>query len=371
MTTETLQRTPLHALHVALGARFCPFAGYEMPLQYREGVRAEHLHTREQASLFDVSHMGQVRVSGPGLREALERALPIDFTGWPEGAQRYSLVLNDRGGIEDDLMVSLCRNEVRIVVNAACKHKDLEVLHERCPTLSIEPLDAALIALQGPAAEQALASLAPEVARLAFMQTGVLSFDGIECFVSRSGYTGEDGFEISVPSDRAEEFGRRLLELPSVKPAGLGARDTLRLEAGLHLYGQDMNVETTALEAGLGWAIARSRRTGGAKEGRFPGAEVFLREEQAGVARRLVGLVGEESVPVRHGAALVDGEGNEAGVITSGTISPSTQRAIMLGYVGSEYEMNSALFAIVRGARRTVHIAPLPFVPKRYKRAVR
>ena len=351
-------RTPLFDLHRELGARFTEFAGYEMPVQYKDGLRAEHLHTRAHAGLFDVSHMGQLRVSGPDLIESLEAALPVDFDGWPEGAQRYSLLLNERGGIEDDLMVTRLPGEVRIVVNAGCKEKDLALLRQLCPDLAFEPLDAALIALQGPAAERAF----PEGAGLKFMQAGQLG----EYFASRSGYTGEDGFEISVPATKAEGLARRLLAHPEVKPIGLGARDTLRLEAGLHLYGQDMDATTTVLEASLGWAIARSRRAGGPKEGGFPGADVYLRQVKDGVERRLVGLVGEESVPIRHGARLVDANGSEVGIVTSGTISPSTQKPIMLGYVNSSAA--EPLFAVVRDARRPVKLAKLPFVPKRYRK---
>jgi aminomethyltransferase len=356
------ERTALHGLHTELGARFTPFAGYEMPVQYRDGLRAEHLHTRSQAGLFDVSHMGQVRVTGPGLHAALERALPLDFEGWKPGLQRYSLLLNERSGIEDDLMVTALPDEVRIVANAGCKHKDVELLRKLCPTLSFELLDRALIALQGPAAEAALASLYPETKSLEFMQAA--TFDDL--LISRSGYTGEDGFEISVSNREAETLARKLLANPAVKPVGLGARDTLRLEAGLHLYGQDMDADTTAMEASLGWAIARSRRAGGAKEGGFPGADVYLRQAREGTARKLRGLEGDEPVPVRHGAPLLDSERRQVGVVTSGTISPSTQRAIMLGYVGST---DQKLFASVRGAPRPVRIAPLPFVPKRYKKS--
>jgi aminomethyltransferase len=351
-------KTVLHGLHAELGARFVPFAGFEMPVQYREGLRAEHLHTRSHAGLFDVSHMGQVRVTGPEVHAALERALPLDFDGWPVGAQRYSLLLNERGGIEDDLMVTRLADEVRIVVNAGCREKDLALLRALCPQLSFELLDRALIALQGPAAEAVLAALHPKVATLGFMQAGTFG----DVFVSRSGYTGEDGFEISVPRESAESFARRLLADPRVKPVGLGARDTLRLEAGLHLYGQDMDADTTVLEASLGWAIARSRRAGGTKKGGFPGAAVYFKQVPA---RRLVGLVGDEAVPIRHGSALLDAGNQEVGMVTSGTVSPSTQRAIMLGYVKPETER---LFALVRGAPRPVHVAPLPFVPKRYKR---
>jgi aminomethyltransferase len=358
------QKTVLYGLHAELGARFTPFAGYEMPVQYRDGLRAEHLHTRSQAGLFDVSHMGQVRVTGRGLEAALERALPLDFDGWPAGVQRYSLLLNERGGIEDDLMVTRLADEVRIVVNASCKEKDLGLLRALCPDLAFTLLDDALIALQGPAAETAL----PQARELAFMHAGVFPLARAECLVSRSGYTGEDGFEISVPRASAERLARELLANPAVKPVGLGARDTLRLEAGLHLYGQDMDANTTVLEASLGWAIARSRRAGGKKEGGFPGADVYLREQREGVPRRLVGLVGEEAVPVRHHAPLVDAEGAESGVVTSGTVSPSTQRAIMLGYLNSQLQDGARVFAVVRDARRPVRITKLPFVPKRYKK---
>ena len=357
-----LLRTPLHPVHVELGARFVPFAGFEMPVQYREGLRAEHLHTRSQAGLFDVSHMGQVRVTGPGLHEALERALPLDFEGWPVGAQRYSLLLNERGGIEDDLMVTRLADEARIVVNASGREKDLALLRSLCPSLSFELLDRALIALQGPAAEAAFSLIEPGVTRLSFMQAGTFG----DRLVSRSGYTGEDGFEISVPQESAESLARQLLANPAVKPIGLGARDTLRLEAGLHLYGQDMDTNTTAVEASLGWAIARSRRAGGKKEGGFPGAAVYLKESKNGTNRQLVGLVGDEPVPVRHGTALVDSENKEVGLVTSGTVSPSTQRAIMLAYVNSKTEN---LFAVVRVTPRPVRIAKLPFVPKRYKKS--
>ena len=357
---ETLRRTPLYALHAELGARFTPFAGYEMPVQYKEGLRAEHLHTRSAAGLFDVSHMGQVRVTGPRLHAALERALPVDFEDWPDGLQRYSVLLNDRGGIEDDLMVTRLAGEVRLVVNASTKEKDLAVLRKVCPGLTFDLLDAALIALQGPQAAAAFA----DAASLPFMRAANVG----RYFVSRSGYTGEDGFEISVPRDEAEPFARRLLSHPAVKPVGLGARDTLRLEAGLHLYGQDMDENTTPLEASLGWAIARSRRPGGKKEGGFLGAGTYLQQSRDGVKRRLVGLVGEEPVPIRHGAPLVGDDGAEIGIVTSGTVSPSTQKAIMLGYLSSALREDGRLFAVVRDARRPVRMTKLPFVPKRYKK---
>ena len=353
-------KTVLHGLHAELGARFVPFAGFEMPLQYREGLRAEHLHTRAHAGLFDVSHMGQVRVTGPELHATLERALPLDFDGWPQGVQRYSLLLNESGGIEDDLMVTRLADEVRIVVNAGCREKDVALLRALCPRLSLELLDRALIALQGPAAEAVLSSVQPRATGLPFMHAGRFG----DWLVSRSGYTGEDGFEISVANEEAERFARELLKNPAVKPVGLGARDTLRLEAGLHLYGQDMDASTTVLEANLAWAIARSRRAGGRKEGGFPGAAVYLKQKPA---RRLVGLVGDEPVPIRHGAPVLDSDKNEVGVVTSGTVSPSTQRAIMLASLNTN-ALEKALFASVRGEPRPVRVAPLPFVPKRYKK---
>jgi aminomethyltransferase len=305
--------------------------------------------------------MGQVRVTGPDLHETLERALPVDFDGWPAGAQRYSLLLNERGGIEDDLMVTRLADEVRIVVNAAGREKDVALLRALCPRLSFELLERALIALQGPEAEAVLAPIEPGVARLKFMQAALFG----ERLVSRSGYTGEDGFEISLPSGNAELLARQLLKNSRAKPIGLGARDTLRLEAGLHLYGQDMDADTTALEASLGWAIAPSRRPAGKKEGGFPGAAVYLRQAREGVKRKLVGLIGDEPAPVRHGAVLVDSDDREIGVVTSGTVSPSTQRAIMLAYLNATPEK---LFAVVRGARRPVRLAKLPFMPKRYRK---
>jgi aminomethyltransferase len=362
-----LRRTPLYALHAELGARLTPFAGYEMPVQYQEGLRAEHLHTRAHAGLFDVSHMGQVRLTGRGLYTALERALPIDFDDWPSGRQRYTLLCNERGGIEDDLMVTRLADEVRLVVNASTKEKDIALLRRLCPDLTFEPLPFALIALQGPVAERVLAVLAPEAVELGFMEVRALPIAGSECLVSRSGYTGEDGYEISVPADDAVRLARALLAAPEVKPVGLGARDTLRLEAGLHLYGQDMDQNTTVLEASLGWAIARSRRAGGKKRGAFPGAHVYLRQSAEGVDRRLVGLVGEEPAPVRHGAQIVTADDADAGLVTSGTVSPSTGKAIMLASLRSHYGEAAKLAAVVRGTPRPVRVTKLPFVPKRYK----
>ena len=349
-------RTPLHALHLELGARMVPFAGYEMPLQYA-GLREEHLWTRSSAALFDVSHMGQLRVRGQGLATALEGALPVDFADWPAGLQRYSLLLEDDGGIGDDLMVTRLEDEVAIVANASRKTQDLARLQRLCPRLEFRVLDAALLALQGPRAEEVV----PEAAGLKFMQAQVLRLGGVDCFVARSGYTGEDGFEISVPKEKASEVTRALLAHPAVKPAGLGARDTLRLEAGLPLYGQDMDTTTTPREAGLAWSIARSRRAGGAQAGGFPGAANVERTQ-----RRFVALVGVEAVPVRSGAELVDGQGAVVGKVTSGTVSPTLGKPIMMGYLTGRED--SSLSAVVRNRPHPVKLAKLPFVPKRYKR---
>jgi len=365
---STLLHTPLHALHRALGARFTPFAGYDMPLQYAEGLKAEHLWTRSHAGLFDVSHMGQLRVTGAALPKALESALPLDFDGWPAGQQRYSLLLNDAGGIEDDLMVTQLDGEVPIVVNAACRDKDLALLRARCADLAFEWRDAALLALQGPEAERVLAKLAPPAAGLKFMQAEWIPVAGEPCLVTRSGYTGEDGYEISVPSAAAEKLARALLDDAAVRPVGLAARDTLRLEAGLHLYGQDMDAETSVCTAGLGWAVARARRADGAKAGGFPGAETTLRELREGTQRRLAGLVGVEPVPVRHGAAIVDADGAERGIVTSGTVSPTLGKPVMLARLDTTLSADAPLFAVVRGKRHAVARAALPFVPKRYKR---
>jgi aminomethyltransferase len=365
---SALAQTPLHTLHRALGARFTPFAGYDMPLQYADGLKAEHLWTRARAGLFDVSHMGQLRVSGAAPHGALEAALPLDFDGWPAGQQRYSLLLNDAGGIEDDLMVTRLEGEVAIVVNAACRDKDYAQLRARCAGLAFEWRDAALLALQGPEAERVLAGLAPAAGELKFMQAAWMPVAGERCLVTRSGYTGEDGYEISVPASAAEKLARALLDDAAVKPVGLAARDTLRLEAGLHLYGQDMDAETSVCTAGLGWAIARARRAGGAKEGGFPGAQTTLRELREGTRRRLAGLVGIEPVPVRQGAAIVDTEGVERGTVTSGTVSPSLGKPVMLAQLDTTLAADAPIFAVVRGKRHAVARAALPFVPKRYKR---
>ncbi|MCL4702302.1 MAG: glycine cleavage system aminomethyltransferase GcvT [Burkholderiaceae bacterium] len=377
---ETLRRIPLHALHAGYGAKFGAFAGYEMPIQYPAGLKAEHLHTRERASLFDVSHMGQLRIRADDgrpqtLYAQLEVALPVDFDDWPHAAQRYSLLLNERGGIDDDLMlahlVDGARAEVRMVVNAGNRDADLATLRSRCPQLRIEWVDAALVALQGPAAEAALAALDPAAASLRFMQAATLRLLGADCFATRSGYTGEDGYEISLPLAQAEAIVRRLLADPAVRLAGLGARDTLRLEAGLPLHGSDIDATTTPVESGLSFAIPKSRRSGGAKAGGFPGAATILGQLAAGTPRRLAGLVSREPVPIRAHAAIVTPDERVVGEVTSGTISPTLGHPVMLARIersALDGAAQTPLRAVVRDRRPGVTPAPLPFVPKRYKR---
>jgi len=360
---ERLERTPLYALHAELGARFTPFAGYEMPVQYREGLRAEHLHTRSHAGLFDVSHMGQVRVTGPRLFAALERALPLDFDDWSEGVQRYSVLLNDRGGIEDDLMVTRLPGEVRIVVNAACKEKDLAVLRKVCPGLTFELLDAALVALQGPQAEAAF----PDAGGLPFMRGAWYG----KYFVSRSGYTGEDGFEISVSVDHAERLAKALLEDSEVLPIGLGARDSLRLEAGLCLYGHDIDTTTTPIEGALEWSIQKSRRHDGARAGGFPGADQILSQLEMGAPRRRVGLRPEGRAPVREGAPLFADAASslQIGAVTSGGFGPSINTPVAMGYLpASHAAIGGLVFAELRGQRLPLRVAAMPFIPNTYKR---
>ena len=364
----TVAHTPLHALHLELGARMTPFAGFDMPLQYADGLKAEHLWTRAHAGLFDVSHMGQVRVSGPDAEAALERALPVDFDAWPVGRQRYSLLLDDAGGIVDDVMVMRLPEGVRMVVNASGRERDLAWLRARCPALAFELADEALLALQGPAAEGVLAALAPEARELAFMQAAWCTLEGTRSLVVRSGYTGEDGFEVALPAQDAERIARRLFAHPEVKPIGLGARDTLRLEAGLPLHGQDIGADARPAESGLAWAIAPSRRVRGAKAGGFPGAAPVLADERGGAPRVLAGYVGIEAVPVRAGTPVEDEEGRTVGVVTSGTVSPTLGQPICMARVLSRAAAAPVLHAVVRGQRRPMRRVALPFVPKRYRR---
>ncbi|MFF7110555.1 glycine cleavage system aminomethyltransferase GcvT [Pseudomonas sichuanensis] len=373
MSTQELQHTPLHALHLQLGARMVPFAGYAMPVQYPLGVLKEHLHTREQAGLFDVSHMGQIRLRGAQAAQALEALVPVDIIDLPVGMQRYALFTNADGGILDDLMVArLASDELLLVVNAACKQQDLAHLRQQLEgQCEVESLFAsrALLALQGPAAAKVLGRLASQVGGMTFMQFTSVKLLGVDCYVSRSGYTGEDGYEISVPVEAAALLARTLLAEPEVEAIGLGARDSLRLEAGLCLYGHDMEVRTTPIEASLAWAISKARRADGERAGGFPGAAHILAQQREGVASKRVGLLPRERVPVREGALIVNAREEVIGRVTSGGFGPSLGGPLAMGYVQSEYTaLQTEVFALVRGKRVPMQVVRTPFVAPRYYR---
>lgn len=379
MSAETdLKKTPLHALHLELGARMVPFAGYDMPVQYPAGVLKEHIHTRTAAGLFDVSHMGQVIVKAKSgdnadAARALETLVPVDVLGLGVGRQRYALFTNETGGILDDLMIVNRGDHFFVVVNAACKDADFAHLETHIgDTCTVNPLpERALIALQGPKAEAALASLAPETAAMKFMDVATVKLVGAECIVSRSGYSGEDGYEISVPNDKAEELVRALLAIDGVMPIGLGARDSLRLEAGLCLYGNDIDTTTTPAEAALNWAIQKVRRTGGARAGGFPGADAVLKGIDEGVSRLRVGLKPEGKAPVRgHTALFADEAGTrKVGEVTSGGFGPTVEGPVAMGYVASEFAATgTTIYAEVRGKYLPVTVSALPFITPGYKR---
>ncbi|MBL26296.1 MAG: glycine cleavage system protein T [Rhodospirillaceae bacterium] len=365
---DPLLRTPLYDLHVARGGRMVPFAGYAMPVQYPTGIIAEHRQTRESASLFDVSHMGQVRLRGAEAAKALETLVPGDIQGLKEGRIRYTLFTADNGGILDDLMVTNAGDHLHLVVNAACREADIAHLERGLGgACAIEVLsDRALLALQGPKAATALARLAPESAELGFMRAAPMTIDGVEAFVSRSGYTGEDGFEISIPADAAERLAAMLLDQPEIEPAGLGARDSLRLEAGLCLYGHDIDTGTTPIEADLAWTISKRRR----EEGGFPGAEKILAELKDGVPRKRVGFRLEGRGVAREGAEIVDSDGRQIGVVTSGTFGPTVEAAIGMAYVeASAAGAGTPISATVRERALAGTITPMPFVPHRYHKS--
>jgi aminomethyltransferase len=366
-----LLRTPLYELHVELGAKMVPFAGYEMPVNYPGGIIAEHRHCRESAALFDVSHMGQLRLVGDDAAAALETLVPVDVVDLAVGKQRYALFTNPSGGILDDLMIARRERDLFVVVNAACKAADtkhlLTHIGHRCQVVPLP--DRALLALQGQHAVHALQRLAPGVEQLVFMTGGTFAIGGVDCFITRSGYTGEDGFEISVPADSAVALAKALLSQPEVKPAGLGARDTLRLEAGLCLYGHDINEHTTPIEAGLTWAIQKVRRPGGARAGHYPGADKIAAQLANGVQVKRVGLLGLERIPVREGAILVDGQGHKLGHVTSGTLAPTVNQPIAMAYLAANHAIaNHEVYAEVRGKRQPMRVAALPFVPPGYHR---
>jgi aminomethyltransferase len=373
-----LRQTPLHALHASLGAKMVPFAGYEMPVQYATGVLKEHLHTRSSTGLFDVSHMGQLTLraksgAAADAARALERLVPQDIVGVAPGRQRYAQFTNDAGGILDDLMIANFGDHLFLVVNAACKDADEAHLRAHLSDACvIEALPGrALLALQGPKAESVLTKFCADAPAMRFMDAGPREVAGFDCFVSRSGYTGEDGFEISVPAAHAEELARLLLTCSDVLPIGLGARDSLRLEAGLCLYGHDIDTTTSPVEAALEWSVQKSRRTGGARAGGFPGAETILGHFDKGAMRRRVGLRPEGRAPVREGAALfADETSTEAiGAVTSGGFGPSLNAPAAMGYVPTALAMaGTQVFAEVRGQRLPLKVAATPFVLNTYKR---
>jgi len=375
--TAALKKTPLHALHLSLGARMVPFAGYDMPVQYPAGVMKEHLQTRQAAGVFDVSHMGQVIVKAKsGKYEdaalALESLVPVDILGLAEGRQRYGFFTDDNGGILDDLMITHLDDHLFVVVNAACKDEDVAHMRkhigDRC---DITVLDRALVALQGPRAVDVLAELWADVAAMKFMDVRHCRLHDVSCLVSRSGYSGEDGFEISIPADKAEDVTKRLLEHPDVEAIGLGARDSLRLEAGLCLYGNDIDTTTTPVEAALEWGMQKARKTGGVRVGGFPGANRILSELDNGATRRRVGLKPEGKAPVRGHAKLYgDAEGKtEIGEVTSGGFGPSVEGPVAMGYVPlSHAAAGTVIFAEVRGKYLPVTVSALPFITPTYKR---
>ncbi|ABM37985.1 glycine cleavage system aminomethyltransferase GcvT [Polaromonas naphthalenivorans] len=376
-TPAPLLKTPLNDLHVELGARMVPFAGYSMPVQYPAGLMAEHLHTRSAAGLFDVSHMGQLRLVGPDAAAAFESLMPVDVIDLAPGRQRYGLLLNDEGGIIDDLMFfnrdHANGGDIFVIVNGACKAGDIAHIQakigQRCEVIPMPEM--ALLALQGPQAVTALQRLAPGVEQLVFMTGGRFTVAGCDCFLTRSGYTGEDGFEISVDASQADALARALLAQPEVKPVGLGARNSLRLEAGLCLYGNDIDTTTTPVEASLNWAIQKVRRTGGARAGGFPGADKILAQldNPASLTRKRVGLKALERIPVRDHTALHGTDGTPIGEVTSGLLGPTINQPVAMGYVQPEFAaIGTRVNAMVRGKPVPMEVTAMPFVPTRYHR---
>jgi aminomethyltransferase len=371
-----LEITPLNALHRDLGAKMVPFAGYDMPVQYPMGVMKEHLHCRAKAGLFDVSHMGQVILRAPGgyaeVARAMEGLVPVDLLGLGVMRQRYGFFTNEAGGILDDLMLANRGDHMFVVVNAACKTDDIAHMRARLSGVDVEEItDRALLALQGPAAEGVLEALVPGVAQMRFMDVGIFDSGFGDLWISRSGYTGEDGYEISVPEDQAEPLARALLAHEDVEPIGLGARDSLRLEAGLCLYGHDIDTTTSPVEASLNWAIQKVRRTGGDRAGGFPGAARILDELQSGAARARVGLRPEGRAPMREGTPLFAAAegGNPVGHVTSGAFGPTIEGPMSMGYVPADMaKEGTELFGEVRGKRLPVRVAMLPFTPANFKR---
>ena len=370
--TTQLKKTALHPLHVAANGKMVPFAGYEMPVQYPVGVKTEHLHTREQAGLFDVSHMGQLILKGEAAAVMLEQLVPVDIIDLPVGKQRYAVFTNEQGGILDDLMITHYGDYLYVVVNAACKNEDIAHLQKHLiEGVELEILNnRALVALQGPKAAMALARIAPAIVDMVFMDSRKISIEGVECFISRSGYTGEDGFEISIPETDAETIAQLLLDQPEVEWIGLGARDSLRLESGLCLYGHDIDITTTPIEGSLIWAISKARRAGGERAGGFPGANVILEQiTSKEYSRKRIGLIGHSRAPVREGTELVNAEGEVIGKVTSGTFGPTVGAPVAMGYVETEYASpDTEIFALIRGKQLPMTVSKMPFIQQRYYR---
>ena len=373
LSDAELLKTPLYDLHVALGARMVPFAGYSMPVQYPLGLMAEHKHTRHAAGLFDVSHMGQLRLVGPDAARAFERLMPVDVVDLPVGKQRYGLLLNAQGGILDDLMFVNRGDDIFVVVNGACKAADIaHIQHHIGQLCEVIPLpEQALLALQGPQAVEALSHLVPGVEKLVFMSGQRFEWQGTELFITRSGYTGEDGFEISVPAAQATALANALLAQSCVQAIGLGARNSLRLEAGLCLYGQDLDTTTTPVEAGLNWAIQKVRRSAGARAGGFVGADVVLAQldGRQPLTRQRVGLIAQERIPVREHVDIQNQAGERVGEVCSGLLAPTVDQPIAMAYVPpSEAHPGNTLYAVVRGKRVPMVVSAMPFQPTRYYR---
>lgn len=371
MNSSELRQTPLFSLHQELGGKIVPFAGYALPVQYPTGIIREHQQTRESASLFDVSHMGQVRLYGDNAASALESLVPVDVVDLAPFHQRYAVFTNDQGGILDDLIITNAGDHLFVVVNGACKAQDIAHLQshigDQCRIEVLE--DRALIAVQGPKAVDAITRLAPQAADLVFMTAAAIDIDGASCFITRSGYTGEDGFEISIPAEHASRITQLILDQEEVKPCGLGARDSLRLEAGLCLYGHDLTTDTTPVEASLLWALSKVRRADGERAGGYPGADVIFRQIGEKPQRKRVGLKPEGRAPIREGAEIQNSDGTIIGHVTSGGFGATVGGPVAMGYVSREQsEIGTRLNAVVRGKLQPLTVAKLPFVTQRYYR---
>ena len=371
MNSTDLKHTPLFDLHEELGGKMVPFAGYSLPVQYKAGIIKEHQQTRDSASLFDVSHMGQVRLHGDNAAKALESLVPVDVIDLPAFNQRYAVFTNEQGGILDDLIITNAGDHLFLVVNGACKEQDIAHLQANiADQCEIEVLtDRALIALQGPKAADVIKRIAPKAAELVFMTATADQIDGVECFITRSGYTGEDGFELSIPNASADKIARLIIEQDEVEPCGLGARDSLRLEAGLCLYGHDLTEQTTPVEAGLLWALSKIRRADGDRAGGYPGDEIIFKQIAEKPNRRRVGLQPQGRAPIREGAEIANADGTIIGQVTSGGFGATVGGPVAMGYVDREYsEVGTQLNAVVRGKMQPLNVIKLPFVTQRYYR---